>query len=73
MNQDLVQPILQGPLGVQGLLTSVPRTILFGEGKAILGKSNFRFLLLPEPFPPALPLDLSYQNIASKIFVAHIS
>ena len=66
MNQDLVQPILQGPLGFQGLRTSVPRTILFGEGKAILGKSSFRFLLLPEPFPPALPLNLSYQTLRVK-------
>ena len=60
MNQDNVQPILQGPLGVQGPRTSVPRTKLFGEGKATLGKSSFRFLLLPEPFPPALRLDLPY-------------
>ena len=63
MNQDLVQPILQGPLGLR---TSVLRTIPFGEGKAILGKSSFRFLLLPETFPPALPLDLYYQTLRAK-------
>ena len=56
VNQDVVKPILQG------LRTSVSRTILFFEGTAILGKSSSLFLLLAEPYPPALPLDLTVAH-----------